>query len=227
MLITFSGLDGAGKSTQIQRLSQQLESGGVQVIRLWARGGYTPGFEWLKKVVRRLLGKRLPAPGASPARQDRLAKPAVARLWLALAMLDLVCYWGIYLRYQTLRGRVVICDRYLDDTRLDFRRNFPAVEFERGLLWRFLTWTVPHPDAAFLLWVPVEESLRRSREKCEPFPDDASTLAWRLATYLDEAAFPSRRYVRLDCRRSVDEVAAAIATALPSSVLESGRADAP
>ena len=49
MLLTFSGLDGAGKSTQINLLVDWFEKRGNKVSCLWARGGYTPGFEILKR----------------------------------------------------------------------------------------------------------------------------------------------------------------------------------
>ena len=49
MIVAISGLDGAGKSTQIDLLSKSLSAKGVRVRFLWARGGYTPGFEFIKK----------------------------------------------------------------------------------------------------------------------------------------------------------------------------------
>ncbi|MBK1646833.1 hypothetical protein CKO25_19785 [Thiocapsa imhoffii] len=139
-----------------------------------------------------------------------MGRPKVARLWLRIAILDLVLYWSLYLRLQQFLGRVVICDRYIDDTRLDFRRNFPTIAFERMLLWRVLEWVTPTPDAAFLLWVPVDESLRRSKEKGEPFPDDEETLAWRLKGYMDDSMFPPDRYIRMDCREDVSKISGEI-----------------
>jgi thymidylate kinase len=141
-------------------------------------------------------------------------------------MVDLMLYWGIYLRYQQLRGRIVICDRYLDDTRLDFRRNFPTVAFERSRLWRLLAWITPRPDVSFLLWIPVAVSLQRSQEKGEPFPDDEQTLAWRLESYMDESVFPAEDYIRLDCRLPVETVAAEIAAMVSSLPAVAGHADA-
>ena len=38
-MIVFSGLDGAGKSTQIELLNFTLKNSGVPVISFWSRGG--------------------------------------------------------------------------------------------------------------------------------------------------------------------------------------------
>ena len=210
MLIAFSGVDGAGKSTQIDALTAWLEETGRTPRILWARGGYTPMFKGLKRLLRRISGRRLPSAGDSGQRQKAISRARVAQLWLRIAIFDLILFWGLYLRLLQSLGPVVICDRYIDDTRLDFGRNFPTVAFEKMWLWRMLERVVPTPDAAFLLWVPVEESLRRSKEKGEPFPDDEDTLTWRLKAYLDNSLFPCDRYVRLDGRRVVSELTEAI-----------------
>ncbi len=206
MLIVFSGTDGSGKSTQIEALNAWLGKTARWPKLLWARGGYTPGFLTLKRLLRWASGRQLPSAGDFVKRKEAFARAWVRDLWLRVAISDLMVYWGVYLRLQRLLGRVVICDRYIDDTRLDFRRSFPMVAFEQMWLWQMLERVVPTPDAAFLLWVPVGESMRRSREKGEPFPDDEDTLAWRLKQYKDESLFPSARYVRLDGRRSVTEI---------------------
>ena len=55
MLISFSGLDCAGKSTQISLLKEYLQGKGYEVSEVWSRGGYTPGIETMKKILRTLL----------------------------------------------------------------------------------------------------------------------------------------------------------------------------
>lgn len=226
VVVSFSGLDGAGKSTQIEALTEWLQKRGVKVTYLWARGGYTPGFQAFKGLVRRIRRRGLPAPGTSAERTKAMARPMVARVWLSLSLIDLILYWGGYLRLQRLLGRFAICDRYIDDTRLDFRRNFPTVPFERMWLWRVLEWITPRPHAAFLLWIPVEESMRRSKEKGEPFPDDEETLTWRLAGYMDESVFSSDQYIRLDGLRSVEAILKEIIGKVAVRLGQGGRADA-
>ena len=206
MLLVFSGLDGAGKSTQIRLLIGWLENHGNKVDYLWARGGYTPGFESLKRFLRLLMRKGLPTPGKSVSRQEKLARPWVAKLWLTIAILDLMFFWGGYLRFQKMRGYVVICDRYLDDTKLDFKQNFPHVKFENMFVWHLMKWITPKPDISILLWVPVEKSIERSLLKSEPFPDDPHILEWRLSSYLDEDQFPTSIFKKIECSNDVKTV---------------------
>ena len=84
---------------------------------------------------------------------------------------------------------------------------------------------MPRPDAAFLLWVPVEESLRRSKAKVEPFPDDEDTLTWRLEAYLDNSLFPPDRYLRLDGRRAISELTEVIICTVGERLGKSARID--
>lgn len=211
VLVVFSGLDGAGKSTQIERLTAHLHSQGHRPAIIWTRGGYTPLFSAAKTALRRLSrGRALPQAGPSQRRDQAMARPAVRRLWLVLATLDLLWIYGMQVRWQRWRGRAVICDRYLGDTEIDFRLNFPQERFDRFLLWRLLRWIAARPDASFLLVIPVEESVRRSRLKDEPFPTPPSLLAQRLTWYEALAGQGRWDYV-LDGRRPARELAAGIA----------------
>ena len=65
MLVVFSGIDGAGKSTQIELLKSWFLNRKIKVKVLWARGGYTPGMTYLKKSLRMFLGKSVIPSGKS------------------------------------------------------------------------------------------------------------------------------------------------------------------
>lgn len=225
MQIIFSGLDGAGKSTQIKELQKWLLNSGLKSSVFWARGGYTPLFLALKRLIRFSLKSQTTNPGHFAHRERVFGNPFLVRLWMQIAILDLILFWCVYLRFNKLFCRVLICDRYIDDTRLDFKRNFPAVAFEKMWFWRLLEVSLPVPDAAFLLLVPVEESLRRSRGKGDLFADDQKTLNWRLDAYLDNSLFPPNRYVRLDGRRTVSELTAEIVVKVGARLFKSACVD--
>ena len=186
-IIAFSGLDGAGKSTQIRLLGERLEAAGHRTTELWIRGGYTPGIERLKRIARALLGQKLPPPGPSERRRQAFRRTAVRWLWIQLAVLDLIWLTSVRVRWLRWRGYVVLCDRYVLDSRIDFQLNFPGEDVSRWRSWRIFEALAPVPDAAFVMVVPVEESLRRSDIKGEPFRDSVEALKTRLEHYLTAA----------------------------------------
>ena len=207
MIVSISGLDGAGKSTQIEMLSERLIEDGISTKIIWARGGYTPIFEKLKKIIRRIGRNKVAPPGPSLKRKEQLANPLVQKVWLIIAVFDLVLIWGVYARFLSLLGVAVICDRYINDTLLAFRRNFPRSNIENSVYWYFLRFIIPKPDSAFLLWVPVDVSEERSKLKNDPFPDSRETLIWRLESYQDKAIFPEAEYKLLDGRLALKNIA--------------------
>lgn len=205
MLITFSGIDGAGKTTQIELLMEWLRRKGKQPMRVWTRGGYTSRLERLKSGLRRLPGRVVPPSGNNPQRTQSFKKGWVRRLWLMLAILDLGWVYAVQLRWWRLRGHTVVCDRYIWDTLVDFRLYFPQERAESWWLWRMLVKIAPRPDAAFLLLIPVEESVRRSDLKGEPFRDPPQLLGQRLAQY---ETLAQQGYWRvMDGRRAVADLA--------------------
>ena len=52
MIVVFSGTDGSGKSTQIKILINEFRKQGFRAKYIWARGGYTPLFSALKKILK-------------------------------------------------------------------------------------------------------------------------------------------------------------------------------
>lgn len=182
-MVVFSGLDGAGKSTQIALLQNTLRQQGYRCKYVWSRGGYTPVFEALKRVLRRAPGGVLSLSGNTPQRTQAFGKTWLRRLWLIIALADLTLLYAVQLRWWRRQGYAVICDRYLWDTLVDFRLNFPTEHVERWWMWKLLVWLAAQPQVAFLLLIPVAESLRRSDIKCEPFRDAPAVLEQRLAHY--------------------------------------------
>lgn len=184
-LIVFSGLDGAGKSTNITALEGELRSRGHRVRRVWSRGGYTPGFELLKALLRFVRMPVIPRePGRTARRQDMMRSGAVRQTWVLLANIDLAIFYGLWIRALRGFGWWVLADRYLHDTELDYQISFPADHVTNSRSWRLCRRVSPKPDIEFVFVVPVEESMRRSTLKREPFPDSADVLSERRDAYL-------------------------------------------
>ena len=100
--IVFSGLDCSGKSTQIELLNNSFKARNQKSLVFWSRGGYTPGFQKLKDVLRMFSRNKLPKSGNSPERDKALSNPFIRKIWLSIAMIDLFYYYVIYLRFKCL-----------------------------------------------------------------------------------------------------------------------------
>lgn len=198
MIIVFSGVDCAGKSTQIEILKKEFLSQGVTAQSLWSRGGYTPGFELIKKFLRIIIGKKMIPVGRSKEKQKAMSNSFIRYLWLTIAMLDLIFLYAIIIRIKSFLGKVIICDRYLGDTYIDFSLNFPKSNFNKMWLWKLLTATLPKPDFCFLFTLSVENSIYRSNLKNEPFPDSKEVLQQRLDMYKLSALLNDDNWVKIN-----------------------------
>jgi len=183
-LVVFSGVDGAGKSTQIQALVGRLRLSNRRPIVIWSRVGYTACINRIKRSIRQWGPKgMIPVAGPSPERDAALSKSWTRRGWLFVALLDLFWLYAVRVRIARWFGHTVICDRYLVDSELDCRLNFPAESVSEWWMWRMLKRCSPVPDARIMLLVPVEVSRQRSAEKEEPFPDTVDRLVDRHRFY--------------------------------------------
>ena len=204
-IIFFSGLDGAGKSTQIEILKNHFVKKNKKVYYFWSRGGYSPGFQMFKNILRKNLKNKLPKAGKSKQREKSFANPLIKKIWLIISILDLIFYYSIFLRIKLLFGYNIICDRFILDTNVDFNIAFPDEKVEDWLLWKILVWSSIKSNHHFLLLISAKESMKRSLLKDEPFPDNFETLKKRLSLY--EFFSKENKYLHtIWCNKSVDEI---------------------
>jgi thymidylate kinase len=128
----------------------------------------------------------------------------VRNFWLVLSILDLILVYGVYVRISRVFGRIVIADRYLLDTWIDFTLGFPEVCTDQWLTWKILNKTAPRPDVTFLLLIPVQESLKRSILKNEPFPNSEDVLKKRKELYINLSH--KGKYVAPNCLQPIGVV---------------------
>ena len=205
MLISFSGTDSSGKSTQIDKIIDFYDNKGRKVKIIWSRGGYTPFFNGLKKLIRKSNTNIIPEPGESFERDKYMGKRWLKKIWLYLSLIDMIILYGIYFRILNTVGYVIVADRYIWDSHIDFNLKFTNESLGRLLLWKFLVIVSPHPDVSFILTIPADESLRRSNLKDEPFSEKLIQRKKRINLYMDLITKSKWDYV-IDGFRPIDEV---------------------
>ena len=174
------------------------------MLKLWTRGGNTEGINLLKNLARKLFRKKLPPSGHSKKRDELLSVSWIQKLWLTIAILDLIRIYAISIRWHLFTNKIVICDRYLWDTLIDFKINFSQIQIEKWYLWKFLVLISPKPNKSILLVIPLEESNKRCSEKYEPFPDTPKIRKFRHSLYMD--ALDKHYWTAIDSMRPIDVV---------------------
>jgi thymidylate kinase len=187
-LICIIGIDGSGKSSQLEALLPYLEARGLRVARRWCR--WRPlllrPVQWaLRQAI--FLKKRWGArsqPNLSPSRADangyasfkrskaRLFRSPVLRsLWLGGMLID---YW-LQVRRTVLPALretdVLLMDRYLPDVAVDQAIHYPdPCVGLRAILNHPLARVLPQPDVVIFLDLPPEVAFARK--------DDIPSLAY-------------------------------------------------
>ncbi len=211
-LIAFSGVDCAGKSTQIGKLSEALTARGHRVQVRWFRPGYSKELDGLRRLARRLRPGSLPSAKETTAREEIFNKPGVSGAWQAAALGDSLLQCAVKVRLRCAMGTTVICDRYLHDAALDLAFRFPDQEAKtRGIMVGVRALS-PTPAFWLVMMLPHEEMLRRMEIKQEPFPDPPKVRDARFRAYQVLAQRPDATVI--DADGSIDAVHQAVMAAI-------------
>lgn len=160
LFITFEGLDGSGKTTQLKHLAAALESAGHRIVTLRQPGG-TPLGDRIRSV---LLDSRSEADLGVIAPESEMA----------LMFAD---------RAQSLRqvilpalaaGSIVLCDRYTDSSEA-YQGAGRGLGSDRILTMHRAVCNNVQPDLTILLLPPLAASLRRARRRNDRTTQQAGT----------------------------------------------------
>jgi thymidylate kinase len=164
-VVSFSGIDGAGKSSQARWLAEELRARGVQPVIYWLPLGH----HGMQRLARRLKRGFRARAGSAAAPKHETVEPGgggnglLRRGWtLAVAIAYVLSYRTFVLRHGG-RGRVVIFDRYVLDACAQMR-YFYGGKRDLGFERRLLTLLAPRAQSYFLD-VPPEIALARKREQ--------------------------------------------------------------
>lgn len=204
MFITFEGMDGSGKTTQINLTAAALREQGYDVLLTREPGG-TP----LGDKVRALLLEK-----------DDTPTPMDSRAELLLFCASRAQLVSEVIRPHLERGGIVICDRYIDSSLayqgfghgldLDYLQHI--LDFATGSL---------YPDVTVYLNVTPQEGLRRRAaaslfgEEFNRIDDMALEFHRRVyAGYAEIAHVAAARWLNIDASQPTDDVQKDIIAAL-------------
>jgi len=148
--ITFEGLDGSGKTTQLRRLATALEEEGRTVITLRQPGGTPLG----DRIRSTLLDSRSEA-ALGPI--DPLAEMALMFADRAQAIAEVI-------RPALAAGHIVLCDRYTDSSEA-YQGAGRQLGTPRILAMHAAACDNLQPDLTLLLLPSLEGALKRARRR--------------------------------------------------------------
>ncbi|MDP9570856.1 UNVERIFIED_ORG: dTMP kinase [Agrobacterium larrymoorei] len=194
LFISFEGGEGAGKSTQIRILAETMRSRGLEVVVTREPGG-SPGAEAIRHVLlsgaAEAFGVRMEAMLFAAARNDHVEE---------------------VIRPALESGAVVLCDRFLDSSRVyqgttgnletDFIETLQRIAVDGTM-----------PDLTLIFDIPAVDGLARARKRADDgaTPDrfekeELETHEKRREAYLDIALNEPRRCRIVDAKQPQERV---------------------
>lgn len=195
-LIVFEGVEGSGKTTQLQRCSDWLQAEGRSVVVTREPGGTTIGAA-LRKLL--LEGSHI---------QDR------AELLLYAA--DRAQHVEEFLKPQLMMGKIILCDRFTDST-IAYQGYGRGLSLD--LIAQLNSIATGGLESPLTLWLDVDVEIGLARAKRRGVIDRIEQAEVSFHRRVQQgfcqlaAAYP-QRIVRIDAHKSEEEVQMAIQTVL-------------
>ena len=189
--ISFEGIDGSGKATQLDLLAERLRAEGHEVLLTREPGG-SPGAEEIRALV--LQGD----PDRWSAETELLLFTAARRDHLERTILPALA-----------AGKIVLCDRFADSTRLYQGLSRGDLRQAVDILHTLMIGT--EPNLTVLIDINPALGLRRAKSRNgteERFEDFGESLQARMRQgFLTLAEEQPHRIHVIDGDRSIDDVA--------------------
>jgi dTMP kinase len=201
--ITFEGLDGSGKTTQLRRLAASLEAEGHTVTSLRQPGGTALGDR-----IRSVL---------LDSRSEAALGPISPIAELTLMFADRAQAIAEIIAPALAAGNIVLCDRYTDSSEA-YQGGGRQLGSERILTLHAAVCDNLQPDLTLLLLPSIESTLHRARRRNHRnlktegtdenrFERESDDFHRRIyAKYQEIAAREPQRVVTIDKNDSIDEI---------------------
>jgi len=207
LFITFEGGEGAGKSTQVQRLAARLKADGHEVVTTREPGG-SPGAESIRDLVLR-------------GDADRWS-PLTETLLMYASRRDHI---ERVIRPSLARGAWVICDRFADSTRA-YQGAAGGVDPDFISALETYVLEATRPDLTLVFDLPAETGLERAHARAGAemrFESKGMAFHERLrAGFQAIAAAEPDRCAVIDATASMDGVESAVWAAVEARLAVHG-----
>jgi thymidylate kinase len=180
VLVSFSGLDGSGKTTQIAALQEAMALLGVRSTLLTFWDDVVVASRCRESFVHKVLGSEqgIGAPGYPVERRDKNVRSG----YLTFVRHLLYLADAVHLRFVVHRARrygdgAIIMDRYIYDE----LANLPLQNRFSAAYARLLAWIAPRPDLSLLLDTVPEIARARKPEYSVNFMSQSRRSYFHLA----------------------------------------------
>jgi dTMP kinase len=195
--LTIEGIEGVGKSTQVARLSEALRQRSIAHVVTREPGG-TPLAEKIRDI------------GLSERNDSR---PPAAELLLMFAARAV--HLANHVEPHLKAGRWVVCDRFTDAT-YAYQGGGRGLNVDHIRQLETMVQGTRRPDLTVLLDAPVEQALRRARQRnagaaADRFESERAEFFERVReAYRARAAAEPGRIIPIEAQHSADVVAARV-----------------
>ena len=200
--LTIEGIEGVGKTTQVARLSRALRERGIDHVVTREPGG-TPLAEKIRDIVLNNVGGE--------------SLPATAELLLMIA--GRAVHLANHVEPNLRAGRWVVCDRFTDAT-YAYQGGGRRLTMDIIRQLEVMVQGTRRPDLTLWLDAPVEQALKRARERnpggaTDRFESERAEFFERVReVYRARAAAEPNRIHVIDAAQSADAVTAHMLRAL-------------
>jgi dTMP kinase len=163
-LICFVGIDGSGKTTQAKRLIELMQKQGIRSEYIWNK--FEPRLVApFMKITKMLFFQKNDffENYAEHTRTKRrlLANPVVSAVYQYLWLIDYLSQIFLKTRILLMRGKSVVCDRYIYDPVVDIAVDLNHSEEKTTRILRKILPLFAKPDVIFLIDLPEEIAYQR------------------------------------------------------------------
>lgn len=206
VVISISGLDGAGKSTLINLLQEKMDSLSKPAKEIKARLGFTPRMEMLRSKF--FPNRSIPSSGKSERSENQPFKAILkSEIYQIISILDLILTF-IQIRIDKMRGKRLLVDRYYWDNWIIYLEKFGKPNIFILLLWKIIKFVAGNPTFSFMLTLPPEETYQRinARNLVEQH-QSIETLRHRAKLY---QSLDIKNLIMVDATKSREEIFAEV-----------------